>query len=108
MMTRMLFPAMSRVKVIHNEMLAEVRITQTGMALLQHKQSRDVFPETLEALKLQNNNDPFSEKPLGYKSQGQGFIIYSIGPDRKDNDGSPKQKKQKDDWDIVWSYTGES
>jgi hypothetical protein len=106
MLTKILAPAISRVKVMHNEMLAELCITQTGMALLQQKQSRDAFPDTLEALKLQNINDPFSDQPLHYKPQEQGFILYSIGPDQKDNDGSPKQKKQSDDWDIVWSYTG--
>jgi hypothetical protein len=105
--TRMLIPAMFRIKEIHCEMTAELRITQAGMALLQHKQSRDAFPDKLEALKLQNINDPFSEQPIRYKPQGQGFILYSIGPDQKDNGGSPRQTKQKDDWDIVWVYTGE-
>jgi hypothetical protein len=108
MLTKILAPAISRVKVMHNEMIAEVRITQAGLALLQYIQSRENLPDTLETLKLQNINDPFSELPLHYKSQEQGFILYSVGPDKKDNDGSPRQKKQKDDWDIVWSYTGGS
>ena len=107
MLSRMLIPAINRVKVIHNEMIAEVRVTQVGLALLQHKHSRNVFPETLESLEFQNINDPFSEQQLRYKPQGQDFILYSIGPDKEDNEGSPKQKKQKDDWDIVWSYTDE-
>jgi hypothetical protein len=108
MLTSMLIPAIFRIKEIHCEMTAELRIAQAGLTLLQHKQSRGGFPETLEAFKLQNINDPFSEQPLHYKPQGQGFILYSIGPDQKDNGGSPRQKKQKDDWDIVWSYTGGS
>ena len=106
MLTKMLVPAMGRVKVIHHEMTAELRITRAGMALLQHKQSRDAFPDTLEALELSDIDDPFSAESLRYKSQGQGFVLYSIGPDQKDNGGSPKQKKQEKDWDIVWSYTG--
>ena len=108
MLTSMLMPAMFRLKTIHSEMTAELRITRAGMALLQHKQSGDAFPETLETLKLSYITDPFSAEPLRYKAQGQGFILYSIGPDEKDNDGSPKEKKQKTDWDIVWSYTGGS
>ena len=108
MLSKMLIFDMNRIKAIYNEMITEVRITQVGLALLQHKQSRDVFPGTLESLKMQNINDPFSELPLHYKSQGQGFILYSVGPDKKDNGGSPKQKKQEEDWDIVWSYTGGS
>jgi hypothetical protein len=108
MLTSILMPATPRIKVIHSELTAELRITQAGLVLLQYKQSRDAFPDTLEALELQNINDPFSEQQLRYKSQGQDFILYSIGPDQKDNDGIPKQKKQEKDWDIVWSYTSGS
>ncbi len=106
MLTKMLFPSMIRVKQIHREMTAELRITRAGLALLQHKQDRDAFPDTLEALKLSDIIDPYSAEPLRYKAQGQGFILYSIGPDKKDNGGNPREKKQEKDWDIVWSYTG--
>jgi hypothetical protein len=108
MMTKIIAPAIFRVKDIYCQMLAELRITRTGLALLQYKQSRDALPENLEALNLENTEDPFSDGPLIYKPQGQDFILYSVGPDEKDNDGSPKQKKQEKDWDIVWSYTGGS
>ncbi|MFC1794366.1 hypothetical protein ACFL3Q_12355 [Planctomycetota bacterium] len=106
MQTSILAPAIFRVKEIHCEMTAELRITRAGLALLQHKQGRDAFPDTLEALNLNDTDDPFSNEQLRYKTQGQGFILYSIGPDKKDNDGSPREKKQEKDWDIVWTYTG--
>jgi len=86
-MTRILAPAIFRVKEIHCEMIAELRIARAGLALLQHKQKQDAFPATLEALKLQNIKDP-------------------VGPDQKDNNGSPRQKKQETDWDIVWIFPG--
>ena len=105
-LTNMLAPALFRVKQIHYEMTSELRITQAGLALLQYKQTEDTFPATLEALKLQNTKDPFSDGLLLYKTKGQGFVLYSVGPDQKDNDGSPRQKNQETDWDIVWSYTG--
>jgi len=105
-LTSTLAPALYRVKQIHSEMIAEVRITQAGLALLQYKQKQDAFPATLEALKLQNINDPFSDGLLSYKTEGQGFVLYSIGPDQKDNNGSPRQKKQETDWDIVWLFPG--
>jgi hypothetical protein len=104
-LTSVLTPAMDRVKVIYNEMLAELRIVQTGLALLQYKQSEGAFPDTLETLKLSNVNDPFSNEPLRYKPQAEGFILYSVGSDLEDNDGSPKQEDQKDDWDIVWIFS---
>jgi len=106
--TRILTPAIFRVKEIHCGMIAQLRITQAGLALLQYKQVNNSLPATLEALQLQNINDPFSDRPLSYKTEGQDFILYSVGPDQKDNDGSPRQKKQKTDWDIVWHFPGKS
>jgi len=105
MMTKILAPAIFRVKDIYCQTIAGLRITRAGLALLQYKQSRNALPETLEALNIENIEDPFLAKPLIYKPQGQDFILYSVGPDEKDNDGSPKEKKQEKDWDIVWSYT---
>ncbi|MCP4260754.1 MAG: hypothetical protein GY774_24995 [Planctomycetes bacterium] len=102
--TRMLTPAIFKVKEIHCQMIAQVRIAQAGLALLQYKQAEDTFPATLDILKLQNTNDPFSDGLLIYKTEGQGFVLYSIGPDQKDNNGSPRHKKQKEDWDIVWNF----
>lgn len=104
--TRILTPSILRFKVIHWEMIAQLRIVQAGLALLQYKHTKNAFPATLEALKLQNINDPFSDGLLLYKTEGQGFVLYSVGPDQKDNNGSPRQKKQKTDWDIVWSFPG--
>ena len=103
-LSRRLIPAMNRVKQIHNEMLAELRIVRTGLALLQYKQTKDAFPASLEALGLRDVKDPFSDGPLLYRSERNGFVLYSIGIDKKDNGGSPQQKEQKEDWDIVWQF----
>jgi len=104
--TRILTPAVFKIKRIHCEMTAQLRIVQAGLALLQYKQTENTFPATLDTLKLPNINDPFSDGLLLYKTEGQGFVLYSVGPDQKDNDGSPRQKKQKTDWDIVWIFPG--
>jgi hypothetical protein len=105
--TSILEPAIGRVNELYTELIAQMRITRAGLVLLQERKAQGVFPKTLEKLKIENLDDPFSKKLLHYKPQGQGFIIYSVGPDEKDNGGSPKQNKQKDDWDIVWSYPSE-
>jgi len=104
--TSILAPAIGRVNEMYAESIARLRITRAGLALLQEKKTQGAFPQILEGVKLKSLDDSFSTELLRYKSQGQGFIVYSIGPDQKDNGGSPKQKKQKEDWDIVWSYTG--
>jgi len=104
--TRLLTPSISRIKQIHCEMIAQLRIVQAGLALLQHKQTEDAFPDTLDALKLQNITDPFSNGLLLYKTEKQGFVLYSVGPDQADNGGSPREKRQEKDWDIVWQFPG--
>jgi hypothetical protein len=101
-----LVPAIGHVNERYWEVIAQMHITRTGLAVLQEKKTQGAFPETLEKLKLKSLDDPFSTEQLRYKPQGQGFILYSVGPDQKDNGGSPKEKKQKTDWDIVWAYTG--
>jgi len=106
-MTSMLAPALFRIKEIHFEMTAELRIAQAGLALLQYKQNQGAFPDSLEEIKLQNTKDPFTDEMLVYKAEGQGFVLYSLGPDQKDNNGSPRLKKQKEDWDIAWNYPAE-
>jgi len=103
--TSMLEPAIGRVNELYGELIAQMRITRAGLALLQVSKAQGVFPETIEKLKIEKLDDPFSKELLRYKAQGQGFILYSFGRDEKDNGGSPREKKQEKDWDIVWSYT---
>lgn len=107
LITSMIVPAIGRVTGIYWETIAEMRITKTGLAVLQERKDDGTFPDFLEKLNLKTLEDPFSSEPLRYKPEGQNFILYSVGPDEKDNGGSPKEKKQKEDWDIVWSFTGE-
>jgi hypothetical protein len=104
--TSIIIPALGRVIEIYCERTTQMRITRAGLAVLQERTARGAFPDSLEKLQLKNLDDPFSAEPLHLKLHGQGFILYSVGPDQKDDDGSPRQKKQKDDWDIVWSYAG--
>lgn len=105
-LTNMLMPAMYRIKEVHLETIAQVRITVTGLALLQYKQAHGAFPPTLDALDIQGLDDPFVDRPLVYRAEGEGFILYSVGKDQKDDGGSPKQPKQKTDFDIVWRFPG--
>jgi len=43
--------------------------------------------------------DPFSGKPFVYRREGAGFLIYSWGPNLKDDGG--KVGKTQDEGDIV-------
>jgi len=104
LLTDMLLPATARIRVVHAQMVARIHITQTGLALIQHQRTHGAFPETLATLKIDSLQDPFSDEVLGYRRDGEGFVLYSVGTDRKDNGGTPRQPKQKADYDIVWRF----
>jgi hypothetical protein len=98
--------AVAKTTRFHLGVVAAVRITLTGLTLLQYKQAHGDFPESLDALGVQNVEDPFSKKPLIYHREGGGFVLYSVGQDRKDNGGAPKQPKGTREYDIVWRFPG--
>ena len=109
LLTRMLCPPFVRVKRLHTERMARIRVTRTGLALLQHQKAHGALPATLGELGFEKIEDPFSEDPLRYRPDGDGFVLYSLGPDQQDNDGSPREeKKQETDYDIVWHFPGPS
>ncbi|MCL5280135.1 MAG: hypothetical protein M1376_09535 [Planctomycetes bacterium] len=91
--------------------MATLRLTRAGLALLQYKQAHGVLPPTLDALGVAGLVDPFTEEPLHYRPEGEGFLVYSVGPDRKDNGGTPRPEYQDADprrkpvdYDIVWRF----
>jgi hypothetical protein len=102
--TSMIVPAIVRIKQVYWETIAQMRVARAGLTVLQDSKARGAFPQTLEGLKLKDLGDPFSDGPLVYRPAPNGFVLYSIGTDQKDNNGSPKQKNQKTDWDIVWQF----
>ncbi len=90
---------------------ATLRMTRAGLALLQYQQAHGAFPETLDALGLEGLTDPYTEEPLHYRPEGQGFVVYSVGEDRKDNDGTAQPEKRSSDprakplaYDEVWRF----
>ena len=64
----------------------------------EYPQSLAQLPETIEWANLPE--DPFSGEDFIYRREGEGFLIYSIGANLKDDGGKVEQ-----DWkegDIVW------
>jgi hypothetical protein len=90
--------------LFHFKMIATARITLTGLALLLYKQAHGSFPESLDTIGMQNVEDPFSHKPVIYRREGGGFVLYSVGEDRKDNGGTPRPRKGNAENDIVWRF----
>ena len=84
-----------------------IDICRTGLALKIYKTKDGNYPEKLESLVpeflKEVPTDPFSSENLIYKKSANGFILYSLGPNMKDDGGTDaKENKWQGDYDIVW------
>lgn len=72
---------------------AQLRLLRTELALREFRARHRALPATLQELVPAQLSavpvDPFSEQPLQYRRQGTGCLLYSVGPDLKDNGGQP-------------------
>jgi len=103
-LTNMLAPS-SHINNIYRRMVADVRMTRTGLALLEYRKRHGRWPEALDELD-EVLIDPFTEEPLHYRPEGEGFLIYSVGEDQKDNGGHEQQRRQHTDYDFIWRFPG--
>ncbi len=69
--------------------------TRVFLALQAHKARFGGYPASIAELKSKLGwklpVDPFNEKDFIYKKQAKGFMLYSVGPDMKDDGGRPIQ-----------------
>lgn len=107
-LTHILTPALDRVHELQARHRAYIDICRTGLALKLYKVKNGTYPEKLESLVSADllkeiPIDSFSGKKLIYKKSIEGFILYSLGPNMKDDGGiDAKEKKWEGDYDIVW------
>jgi len=81
---------------------------QTGLACRLYKSRTGAYPESLEALVpgilKEVPIDPFTGKPFVYRREGEGFIVYSLGSNEKDDGGrstymiTQMVMEKDDDW----------
>ncbi|MBP7705908.1 MAG: hypothetical protein KA243_01550 [Candidatus Aminicenantes bacterium] len=65
--------------------------SRTGLACRLYKSRTGHYPQTLDelvpGLLSEVPIDPFTGKPLVYRREGEGFIVYSLGSNEKDDGG---------------------
>ncbi len=92
--SQMLFPVFSNVRLREAGANAQNALLLTLLALRAYKLDHGAYPVSLFALAPTYlkavPNDPFAlSGPLRYKNQGSKFLLYSVGPDGKDDGGKP-------------------
>jgi hypothetical protein len=83
-LNRIMFPILDQAIGAAARQVAERRIEQVSLKLLQNR--RQGLPGKLSTFG-RLGIDPFTSKPLGYKREGTGFKVWSVGPDRVDQGG---------------------
>ncbi len=78
---------------------ARVEVARTAVAVERYRLATgglpqalsDLVPAYLETVPV----DPFDGQPLRYKKRDPGYVLYSIGPDGTDNNGTEQQPKPR-------------
>jgi hypothetical protein len=76
-----------------------------GLALTRHHREHGRYPAALEALPLEDRElkvDPFNGKTFVYRRNRAGLVLYSVGPNQKD-DGGLRRFPEGGVADIVWA-----
>ncbi len=99
--TGILEPAYLRWRVELGRMDVRLRVTQTRAAIALYQRETGKFPDALNALCPKFLPfvplDPFSGKPLRYERTGDGWKLWSVGDDLKDDGGTAKSAKSWSD-----------
>ena len=88
-----IMPVYTRARSAADRAQASINGTQIVLALQAYKDRYDGYPASFGELRAKLGwplpEDPFSGKDFAYKRQGNGFILYSVGENLKD-DGARK------------------
>ena len=91
--TSILLPVYSGSSAAVDGVRAKTALTQVLLASQVYRSRAGSYPSSLGELHSKLGwkipTDPFSGKSLSYKRTGQGFKVYSIGANLKDNGGTP-------------------
>jgi hypothetical protein len=91
-------PIFARSPQKRDQALADLARAQIGLALVAYHNETGQWPESLAQVRLTVKwdlpLDPSSGNDFVYRREGAGWVLYSIGPDLKDNGGTAQ--------DLVW------
>lgn len=106
-----LLPAFGSAVERDAENVALSRAARMALAVERFRLANQKLPENIDAIAPKFLDviptDPFDGKPLRFKKLTQGYVVYSIGKDGKDNDGKEKDNSNKSETDYDVAFTVE-
>ena len=102
----LLLPAISAASVAEDRTNLDRQLMQTAAALAVFKQKNDTYPASLAELtpKLLDDvpMDMLTGKPLTYQRTADGYVLYSMGPNGKDEEGSNELRQRYLGYDVSY------
>ncbi|HEY2084309.1 MAG TPA: hypothetical protein VGI88_16130 [Verrucomicrobiae bacterium] len=90
-LSEMFYPESSGAVFVEAKSLATSRLANTAIAIEQFRLAKGYLPENLATLTPkflpEVPIDPFDGQPLRYRRLDKGYMVYSIGKDRRDHGG---------------------
>jgi len=101
LITGMILPALGKVPQKFLSLDARRQAAMVALAVERHRLANGSRPpESLAAVSAELlptiPTDPFDSQPLRYRRLGQGYVIYAVGQDLRDNDGKERPKNWTD------------
>ncbi len=110
-----LFPAIMEADTSLTRAEAQFALTRVAAALAVWRsgKGRGHYPERLDDLVpgifAEMPTDPFTGKPFIYERRGDGYVLYSLGPDENDDEGTDYNRAiVKGEWSDDTSHVGET
>lgn len=72
-------PVTSKIIAVRARETATANVTLAAADVFIYKSKHGAFPDRLEQAVVNVPQDPFDLKPLRYRKEGKGFLIYSVG-----------------------------
>ncbi|MEA3401030.1 MAG: hypothetical protein U9R79_07275 [Armatimonadota bacterium] len=113
-LAEILGPVFARANKKRDHAVADIELSAMALDLKAHKHAHGVYPEGLEALPRGGDSDyavdPFSGERLRYRRDGDGFVLWSLGPDLDDDGGVSRHQVSRaqrgdEDYDLVFTCT---
>ena len=103
-----MLPALTPMIERAGEIVGQRRAARVGLAVERYRLAhQNALPDTLDQLVPQFlaavPADPFDAKPLRYAKKSPGYVIYSIGKDRKDDGGSARDGERTSSYDVTFA-----
>jgi hypothetical protein len=116
-LTKMIMPVFTRATWSRDRVAADIGAAQIALALTAYHAEHRRYPETLADLAAAGwdiPDDPFTGQPYIYRLEGDGFIVYSVGPDLTDDGGllplwketaeltQAEEERRRDRYDLIF------